>query len=1152
MVQTSSRWVRGAGVGLLASLLCAGCASGPPDAMNGGFDFTTQAFTFTNFDDAQGGGDFTPALAARMFGDAKVCAKGAGADCVPNDAAKAWIAEANATLHHGHSEGMAVLALLMSLGKVDPATFGGSNAAALSFDDRRLRAELAYWAITQKILSTHASDKRLAPKDAIAFLADAFKKKDEGWRLLLSMRDESGFHAGHAVVPFGYFKGDGANQYFLRLYDPNFPGEERRLELDLKANTWSYEGSPNPDAPRTYVGNADNPLQFSPVTARLGVLVPPFSDGFTASTTQGVVLVEGDGTSVGVKDGQLVENGGLVMPGAADCFCKPPNGITNVMLSSGSGAKTVTVGADAGTIFATSPTVVAKVEGSGGSGGVTVDPDKKTVTYSATGDAGTTITTTTKNADGSETTVTVTVDKPAAGVTVDASDPKNVKVTADTTSSGTGVTVTTTTTQADGTQSSTTTKGTTTGTSDATITVDTTTGTSTVDTQTKVSTCLNGKKDPLEADVDCGDFCAMQPAGDRSGDGRCDVAKVCAKNADCTPPMGSAAGECFQTKCVEQTCSDGRLNRTETSVDCGGGCPCAAGFSCADVSGCRPGNDCLAQTCRTLQSLPLTIVGLGADSFLRIYSARDGKPETFVDLYGVSGGAAFTRSFQAVESFSARVISDSHAICTFDTADGQGRWNWSLGDAGTPGGNTLRCTRVKSNIGYTTNGTGCPVELEVTKPTDSIRAWERFPQGPTLSVFATSAGIELSSGSPSTDVRRSTLPALWQTVSRASDGGFYDGGAAWALSLGASVEGDSTYQYNVNPAVGAQLGLKPHRYRFSCTLASPATGPLTAADVTAQLACTCLDVTDGGSTMVDGGQLDSGVADSGVSDAGPTGCTRDTDCVAAADCYCGASSGNCTGGTGTCGAGKAVFKVPTTDGVAPSGAFTVPTGCNQVFVQAWGAAGGPGVVPGGGGPPLTMEGGTGGFLHGTLTTTPTEVFTVWVGAAGAVQYQSTNTTGIGSLLGVIAKGGQGDGLFNQNSGGVGGGLTSIKHAQGNGTLITSLTIPGGGGGGAMGLGSAAGSSSSGGWTSAGGQSAGASSTAGGGGAGFDGGVAGTNGLGGEGGSVGPLPSGFVHDVATNTSAPGSGAWDNSQSCGGAGSSSAGTSQNGCVVLRCVP
>ncbi len=111
------------------AVVCVGCSAPLPDSVNSSFDFTTNAFTFTNFDNTKSGGKMNAELAARMFGDAPVCKSGSGASCVPTDAAQAWLDEMNVTLDYGHSEGIAVLSLLMWRGTVSASDFGGATAS---------------------------------------------------------------------------------------------------------------------------------------------------------------------------------------------------------------------------------------------------------------------------------------------------------------------------------------------------------------------------------------------------------------------------------------------------------------------------------------------------------------------------------------------------------------------------------------------------------------------------------------------------------------------------------------------------------------------------------------------------------------------------------------------------------------------------------------------------------------------------------------------------------------------------------------------------------------------------------------------------------------------------------------------------------------
>ena len=177
----------------------------------------------------------------------------------------------------------------------------------------------------------------------------------------------------------------------------------------------------------------------------------------------------------------------------------------------------------------------------------------------------------------------------------------------------------------------------------------------------------------------------------------------------------------------------------------------------------------------------------------------------------------------------------------------------------------------------------------------------------------------------------------------------------------------------------------------------------------------------------------------GISEA----CTLDTDCTTSA-CTCGEASSACTGATGQCGAEKWAFDQPTTDGVAPTGRATIPARCNEVHIQAWGAAGSMawdslfGDVMG---PP----GGGGGYVSGTIDVTPGDELIVWIGGGGNDAPFAASTASVGSKTGTVARGGQGRSEASTGSyGGDGGGLTSVLQS---GSASTSFSVPAGAGGG---------------------------------------------------------------------------------------------------------
>ncbi|MDN5275385.1 MAG: hypothetical protein JWN33_34 [Candidatus Saccharibacteria bacterium] len=146
-------------------------------------------------------------------------------------------------------------------------------------------------------------------------------------------------------------------------------------------------------------------------------------------------------------------------------------------------------------------------------------------------------------------------------------------------------------------------------------------------------------------------------------------------------------------------------------------------------------------------------------------------------------------------------------------------------------------------------------------------------------------------------------------------------------------------------------------------------------------------------------------------------------------------------------------------------AYTVPAGVTSLTFKAWGAGGG-----GGGGAATTGGGGGGGgYVQSTITVTPGETLTIYVGGGGI--------GGSHNALGTLAGGGGG-----------GGGLTSVYRGS-NPLLIAS----GGGGGGGSREGVAGGAGGAGGGTSGiAGTGIGTNGGGGGGGTASAGGAGGTN------------------------------------------------------------
>ncbi len=95
--------------------------------------------------------------------------------------------------------------------------------------------------------------------------------------------------------------------------------------------------------------------------------------------------------------------------------------------------------------------------------------------------------------------------------------------------------------------------------------------------------CADGVRNGQETGKDCGGPCAPPQ--------KCPNGEGCSANSDCQ------FNTCSAGVCQLPACSNGKLDSTETDVDCGGSCsPCADGLKCADTT---TGQDCQSKVCNS-------------------------------------------------------------------------------------------------------------------------------------------------------------------------------------------------------------------------------------------------------------------------------------------------------------------------------------------------------------------------------------------------------------------------------------------------------------------------------------------------------------------------------------------------------------------------
>jgi hypothetical protein len=137
----------------------------------------------------------------------------------------------------------------------------------LAFDgNTKLQEEIAYWWATQSTEPTMSSVITGKPSDILKLLAASLSQgKDASvfYSIGIYMADGSG---GHAVTPVS-ITDLGNGKFGLNIYDNNWRYELRTINVDIKAQHWTYQASQNPkQADSLYSGDT---LEITPSKPRL-------------------------------------------------------------------------------------------------------------------------------------------------------------------------------------------------------------------------------------------------------------------------------------------------------------------------------------------------------------------------------------------------------------------------------------------------------------------------------------------------------------------------------------------------------------------------------------------------------------------------------------------------------------------------------------------------------------------------------------------------------------------------------------------------------------------------------------------------------------------------------------------------------------------
>src|SRR6266404_359468 len=234
------------------------------------YDPTIEGYGFRNYGhDHDNESDLDAADLIKMFGAENVCESGSTAkDCVLSEPAEEWLAQEFKMLANGHCDGLAMTSLRFWLGlpfegKSAPGDWqsGAHKVSELQHTDA-ISNYVAYVHVLQSLSEVYefrGQQFKKKPSETLHLLMDSMKddSKDR-YELGIYLRQDGRLTRGHAITPYEV-EDMGGGLYHIHVYDSNYPGLSKYVELNAKEETWRYHTAADPSkTANDYFGDASS------------------------------------------------------------------------------------------------------------------------------------------------------------------------------------------------------------------------------------------------------------------------------------------------------------------------------------------------------------------------------------------------------------------------------------------------------------------------------------------------------------------------------------------------------------------------------------------------------------------------------------------------------------------------------------------------------------------------------------------------------------------------------------------------------------------------------------------------------------------------------------------------------------------------------
>jgi hypothetical protein len=258
-------------------------------AISSGLAPKDNGFSFANFGAAASPEVFNASDLSLMFGS-KACSSGSGDSCQPTAQAAAWAQMVNSARQSGHCEGLVVQASQRFSEKANPTTAQLKNGGDVTHGIMRAFA-------TQFLPEVQEATTQWAKKSLNEILNELSASFERGGlEYSLGLYTSTG---GHAVLPYA-LEFPSKDLAVIKVYDSNWPGMERYVVINLKAQQWffSFSGTNPQEDECAWTGKAGD-IDLTPTSARTAGTCPFCGDG--TKVTKSVLVIRSASTDWSVK-----------------------------------------------------------------------------------------------------------------------------------------------------------------------------------------------------------------------------------------------------------------------------------------------------------------------------------------------------------------------------------------------------------------------------------------------------------------------------------------------------------------------------------------------------------------------------------------------------------------------------------------------------------------------------------------------------------------------------------------------------------------------------------------------------------------------------------------------------------------------------------